>query len=242
MFIGSIRGGRISFPLSVLIGVSLALSGCGGGKETAEAAKAAAAGAAPVVVIATAVQKTVPIYSELTARTDASDSVEIRARVKAFLTSQHYQEGTMVKKGQPLFILDNREYAAQLMQATAQLSKAQADLAQSRERTLVETAQANLDGALAVLNKADQDVKRLKPLAEQQAVPQQDFDDALAAQQAARADVEGRKAALNTAKVNQVADIQQSQAAVEAGTPERIQQLLKRTRRGRPRDEKKPEE
>ena len=50
------------------------------------------------------------------------------------------------------------------------------------------------------MNKTDQDVKRLKPLAEQQAVPQQDYDNALAAQQAAKADVEGAKAALNTAK------------------------------------------
>ena len=54
--------------------------------------------------------------------------------------------------------------------------------------------------SLAQLNKTDQDVKRLKPLAETKAVPQQDYDNALAAQQAAQADVEGRKAALNTAK------------------------------------------
>jgi membrane fusion protein (multidrug efflux system) len=47
-------------------------------------------------------------------------------------------------------------------------------------------------------------------------VPQQDYDDALAAQQAANADVVGRKAALNTAKVNQTAAIEQAQAAVEA--------------------------
>jgi membrane fusion protein (multidrug efflux system) len=66
------------------------------------------------------------------------------------------------------------------------------------------------------LNKTDQDVKRLKPLAELQAVPQQDYDNALAAQRAARADVEGRQAALNTSKVNQAASIQQAQAAVES--------------------------
>ena len=69
---------------------------------------------------------------------------------------------------------------------------------------------------MAQLNKTDQDVKRLKPLAEQRAVPQQDYDNALAAQQAAKADVEGKQAALNTAKVNQTAAIQQAQAAVEA--------------------------
>jgi len=60
------------------------------------------------------------------------------------------------------------------------------------------------------------DVSRLKPLAEQQAVPQQDYDNALAVQQGAKANVEGKTSSLNTAKVNQAAQIQQAQAAVEA--------------------------
>jgi membrane fusion protein, multidrug efflux system len=64
------------------------------------------------------------------------------------------------------------------------------------------------------LNKENQDVKRLKPLAEARAVPQQDYDNALAGQQGARADVEGRKASLSTAQVNQAASIQQAEAAV----------------------------
>jgi multidrug resistance efflux pump len=80
----------------------------------------------------------------------------------------------------------------------------------------VDTAQANLEIALAQLNKADQDVKRLKPLAEQQAVPQQDYDNALAAQQGAQADVAGRKSSLSTSKVNQTAQVGQASAAVMA--------------------------
>jgi membrane fusion protein (multidrug efflux system) len=142
--------------------------------------------------------------------------VDIRARVKAFLTTQDYSEGTMVKAGQVLFTLDKREYEAQLMQARAQLAKAEAELAQAKEKSVVDTAQANLQIALARLNKTNQDVKRLKPLAAVRAVPQQDYDDALAAQQAAKADVEGGEASLNTAKVNQTASILQAQAAVEA--------------------------
>jgi len=185
--------------------------------EKAESKGAADRGGPAVsVVVSRVVQKTVPLFTELTARTDATDSVDIRARVKAFLRSQSYAEGSMVKAGQVLFTLDNREYEAQLMQARAQLAKAKSDLAQAQERSLVETAQANMQAALARLNKTDQDVKRLKPLAEQKAVPQQDYDDALAAQQAAKAEVEGRQAALNTSKVNQTASIQEAQAAVEA--------------------------
>jgi membrane fusion protein (multidrug efflux system) len=193
----------------------LGLIGCGSSKEDA-AKKAAAAGAPVAVVVAPVQQKTVPVFSELTARTDANDSVEIRARVKAFLLAQNYTEGQPVSQGQVLFTLDKREYEAQLMQARAQLMKAEADLAQAKERTVVDVAQANLEIANAQLGKTDLDVSRLKPLAEQQAVPQQDYDNAVAAQRAARADVEGRKSSLNTAKVNQAAAIQQATAAVAA--------------------------
>jgi membrane fusion protein, multidrug efflux system len=213
---------RLGLVLGIA-GLSIAASSCGTNSANTKATPQAQAVA---VVVAPVQQKTVPVFSELTARTDANDSVEIRARVKAFLMTQNYQEGMMVKKGQTLFTLDRREYDAQLLQAKAQLSKAEADLAQSKERTVVETAQANLDIALAQLNKTNQDVTRLKPLAEQQAVPQQDYDDALAAQQGARADVEGRKAALNTAKVNQTASVQQSQAAVEAAKAAVVQAEL----------------
>ena len=189
------------------------LAGCGGEKTSVQASS----GSPDVsVVVKPVLQKTVPIFTELTARTDATASVDIRARVKAFLKTQNYSEGTMVKAGALLFTLDQREYDAQLQGAKAQLSRAQADLVQAQDKTVVEVSEANLGIAMARLNKADQDVKRLKPLAEQRAVPQQDYDNALAEQQAAQADVTGRKAALNTTKVNQAASIEQAQAAVEA--------------------------
>ncbi|MCK7529444.1 MAG: hypothetical protein MZV64_73780 [Ignavibacteriales bacterium] len=77
-----------------------------------------------------------------------------------------------------LFTLDKREYEAKLLQAKAQLSKAQADLAFAKDNALVESAKSNLDVAVARLGKAETDERRLKPLAERQAVPQQDYDDA----------------------------------------------------------------
>jgi len=191
------------------------LAGCGNDQKLVKAAGPSDAPAVSVVV-ATVVQKTVPLFTELTARTDATDTVDIRARVKAYLKAQSYAEGTMVKAGQVLFTLDKREYEAQLMQAEAQLARAEADLAQAKEKSVVDVAQANLQIAVAQLNKSDQDVNRLKPLAQVKAVPQQDYDDALAKQQAAQADIQGRQAALNTSKVNQAASILTTQAAVEA--------------------------
>jgi membrane fusion protein, multidrug efflux system len=193
--------------------VASLLAGCGEGKSAAEKK---APPPPPAVVVAEVVQRTVPIRSEFVARTDAQDTVEIRARVQAFLEGQHFTEGTMVKKDQVLFTLDKREYEAQLKQGRAQLAKAQADLAFAKEQATVDTAKANLDVALAVLNKTDTDVRRLKPLAEQRAVPQQDYDNALANQQGARADVEAKKAALETARVNQKNGIEQAEAAIEA--------------------------
>jgi membrane fusion protein (multidrug efflux system) len=194
---------------------AILLNGCGSKKEEGGAV-AAAAVPAVTVVVAPVIQKTVPLFTELTARTDATESVDIRARVKAFLKSQEYTEGTMVKAGQVLFRLDTREYDAQLMQAKAQLAKAESDLARGQERSTVDTAQANLQAATAQLNKTNTDVKRLKPLAEIKAVPQQDYDNALAAQLGATADVQGRQAALNTAVVNQTAAVRDAQAAIAA--------------------------
>lgn len=159
--------------LAVLGVVSLAasLAACDRSKDADKAKQAAVAPPPPAVVVAEVVQKTVPIYSEFVAQTDAKETVEIRARVQAFLEAQHFTEGTIVKKGQLLFTLDKREYEAKLQQAKAQL-----------------------EGAQARLGKAETDERRLKPLAERRAVPQQDYDNAVANVDTARAGVSAAKA------------------------------------------------
>jgi len=153
-----------------VVGLTISLTACDRGKE-ADKAKQAAAPPPPAVVVAEVVQKTVPIYSEFVAQTDARETVEIRARVPAFLDTQHFTEGTIVKKDQLLFTLDKREYAAKLLQAKAQL-----------------------EGTMARLVKAETDERRLKPLAERRAVPQQDYDNAVASLETARAGVSAAKA------------------------------------------------
>ncbi len=185
-------------------------------KKEGSAAALPAAQPPPAVVVAEVMRKTVPIYSEFVARTDAKETVEIRARVQAFLEAQHFTEGTVVKKDQLLFTLDKREYEAQLQQAKAQLAKATADLAFAKDQATVKSAKANLEVSLARLGKAETDERRLKPLAERRAVPQQDYDTAVANLDAARADVESRRATLSTAEVNQKSGIEQGEAAVQA--------------------------
>ncbi len=172
--------GRSRLTLTVVMGVvslAVSLAACDSSKEADKAKRAAAPPPAPVVVT-DVVQKTVPIYSEFVAQTDARETVEIRARVQSFLDAQHFTEGTIVKKGQLLFTLDKREYQAKLLQAKAEL-----------------------EIALARLGKAETDERRLKPLAERRAVPQQDYDNAAANLLAAQANVSAARAGVVAAEL-----------------------------------------
>jgi membrane fusion protein (multidrug efflux system) len=162
-----------------LAGLVISLAACDRGKEADKAKKAAAAPPPPAVVVAEAVQKTVPIYGEFVAQTDARETVEIRARVQAFLEAQHFAEGTIVKKNQLLFTLDKREFEAKLQQAKAEL-----------------------EVAMARLGKAETDERRLKPLAERRAVPQQDYDNAAANLLAAQANVSAARANVVAAELD----------------------------------------
>ena len=162
-----------------VVSLVVSLAGCEQSKEADKAKQAGAATPPPAVVVAEVIQKTVPIYSEYVAEIGAKETVEIRARVQAVLAAQHFTEGAIVKKDQLLFTLDPREYEQKLLQAKAQLEGVQARLA-----------------------KAETDERRLKPLAERRAVPQQDYDNAVASLDTARASVSGAKAAVAGAELD----------------------------------------
>jgi membrane fusion protein (multidrug efflux system) len=130
-------------------------------------------------VVAEVVQKDVPIYVELVGSTLGSEDVEIRARVDGYLVSINFTEGAFVRKGQLLYKIDPQPFEAALDQAKGNLA----------------TAQAGLE-------KTDNDVARYRPLAQKQAVSQQELDNALSAQQAARAQVDAYKAAVAQAQLN----------------------------------------
>ena len=138
----------------------------------------AAQSAAPVVVAPVQVRD-VPIIQEWAAQTLGATDVEIRARVRGFLTERAYQEGTLVRRGAILFKIDPQEYQAASAQAGAALAEANAGLA-----------------------KANSDVARLRPLAERKAVSQQDLDHAVAAQQGAEGQANAARATLRTADLN----------------------------------------
>ncbi len=142
--------------------------------------KQAAQVAPPVDVQVTAVvQKDIPTVREWVGTLDGSVNAQIRAQVTGILLKQNYQEGATVAKGDPLFEIDPRQFEAALAQATGQLVQAQAEL-----------------------GKADQDVKRYTPLAADQSISQQELDNAVQVQLAAKALVGSAQATLDQAKLN----------------------------------------
>ena len=133
----------------------------------------------PEVAVTDAMQKDVPIYIELVGSTLGSEDVEIRARVEGYLISTDFTEGSFVKKGQILYKIDPQPFQAALSQA-----------------------QANLSTAKSRLEKTNNDVDRYKPLAAEKAVSQQELDNALSAQEAARFQVTAYDALVDKAKLD----------------------------------------
>jgi membrane fusion protein, multidrug efflux system len=180
----------------------------------------------PQVVVAEVVQRTVPIIRDFTARTDAIPTVEVRARVAGVLEQVLFKEGTEVKQGQTLFVIQRDEYAAGLESARAQLAKAQADLTRARDASVVDRARAQVDVRNAELGKARQDVNRYRPLAEARAIPQQDLDTSLAQEKVGMANVEAANAVLRDSQLVQRTEIQVAEAAVQSAKASIIQAEL----------------
>jgi len=131
----------------------------------------------------------VPIYGEYAAQTFARDMVEVRGRVDGYVETRTFQAGTDVKAGQVLYRLDQRQYAAELEKAKADVAQSEANLEFAKNQVALVQAQANLAQAKANLLKTQQDVDRLQPLVSQDAASQQDFDNATASLEANKANV-----------------------------------------------------
>jgi multidrug efflux pump subunit AcrA (membrane-fusion protein) len=162
------------------------------------------------VEIATVQQQDLPIERQWIGTLDGMVNAAIKAQVTGYLLVQRYLEGAFVRKGELLFEIDPRPFqaaadqaAGQLAQATAQFAQAQAGLVQ---------AQSQLAGAEANQRKAQLDEDRYVPLAQQQAITQQDLDNARQNTQALKAQVAAAKAQVETAK----AQIEAARAGIAA--------------------------
>ncbi len=206
-----------------LAGIALLALTAGCDRGDAKVSKQGAAEPAPTVIVAEIPQRTVQVYAEYVARTEAVPTVEIRARISGVLEQVRFREGSEVKQGQVLFLIQQDEYKAALQSARAQLAKAQADLTRARDVSVVDRARASLDQAKADLGKNRADVARYRPLVKEQAIPQQDLDTAVSRETAAAAGVEAAEAALKDTELAQRTAIELAQAAVESAKASVIQ-------------------
>jgi RND family efflux transporter MFP subunit len=174
--------------------------------------QAASAPAAPEVEVVQVVQRDVPIYSEWIGTLDGLVNADIKAQVSGYLQKQNYTEGSFVQKGQMLFEIDPRPFQAVLDQAKGQLAQALGQLAQAKAQ--LTQAQAQVAVAEANQVRTQLDVDRYIPLAKQQAITQQDMDNATQNNLASKAQVQSAKAQVETAH----AQIQAAQATVQAVT------------------------
>ena len=131
---------------------------------------------APEVSVVPVVQKDVPIVSTWIGTLDGSVNADIRPKLEGYLLRQAYKEGQFVRAGTLLFEIDPRQFQAQSQQAKGALGQAQAQLA-----------------------KANRDVERFTPLAQDRAISQQELDNANSAQRNAQAAVDAAQASVDQA-------------------------------------------
>jgi len=139
----------------------------------------AAPPAPPVEVKAVTVQPSATeTYADKVGEVRGSQEVDLRARVSGILLATHFQDGSLVKEGQLLFSIDAREFRAQVASAQARLASAEANLSRAR-----------------------QDVERYRPLLAEEAIARQVYDNAVATQRQAEAEVSASRAALEETRL-----------------------------------------
>ncbi len=161
--------GRWALALSIS---TLVLSGCKGNAQPQGPPP-------PEVSVIDVKPRPVTVYDEYVAQTQAPDTIEIRSQVTGLLERQAFADGARVKKGDLLYVIDQRPFEAQLAQAKASLAQAEANLI-----------------------NAKQNLARNSRLIAQKAVSQQDYDTAVAQERSSAALVEAQRALLRNVELN----------------------------------------
>jgi RND family efflux transporter MFP subunit len=168
----------------------------------------------PVVAVIEARKQDVPLQVAASGTTRALKEVSIRARVRGFLRKQEFVEGTDVKKGQLLFVIEEDQFKAKLDASEAELAEANASLELAKASKSREVAKAQLDVTVALEQVAKAEVTRVRALEARNAIARQDIDRAVANQQKCAADVGGARASLEQADSDFGINITAAQAKV----------------------------
>jgi RND family efflux transporter MFP subunit len=131
------------------------------------------------VLVVRVVQQDVPIYSEAVGTTEGFINAQVHARVQGYLLRQAYVDGALVKAGDVLFEIDDRQYRAALDEARGNLSRSQ-----------------------AAQKKYELDVARYTPLVKDAAVSKEELDNAIQGVAGAKAQAQSAAAAVETAQLN----------------------------------------
>jgi membrane fusion protein (multidrug efflux system) len=130
------------------------------------------------VNVVKAVQNDVPLYEDFVAQTYGMSDVEIRARVEGWVTAVKFREGSAVKKGDLLYIIDDVQYQTRVDHEASDLVRAKTELV-----------------------RAQNELSRVKPLTEMNALRKKDLDNATASFEAAQAQVQASEATLQNARI-----------------------------------------
>lgn len=170
-------GSRRRWTIAGVIGVVLAVVAAG--RVAAGGAPAPTAPPPPQVTVAAAIARPVTDWDEFTGHLEAVDVVEVRPRVSGYVDRVAFKEGSEVRKGDVLFVIDPRPYQAEVDRAEAQLAQAKTRLA-----------------------LAQSEVERAKKLLTAQAISREEFDARTSASAEGDAAVKAAEAALETARLN----------------------------------------
>ncbi len=133
----------------------------------------------PTVTVEKVTLKTVPVHLNYVATTESIKTVDIRARVEGFLEERRFVEGADVNKDDVIFVIEKAPYEAELEMSLAQLAQDKASLSFARDQ-----------------------VKRYKPLAEQDFVTQESLDDYVTKAREAAASVKADLAKIKQNRLN----------------------------------------
>jgi RND family efflux transporter MFP subunit len=155
-----------------------------------------------VVSVVEARQMTVPVMAEPIGTTTALQEISIRARVRGFLKEIHFKEGSDVKSGQLLFVIDEAPFKSKLDEAQAALQQAEAALKKARDSKAREVAAAQVDVGKSMLSLSEVEERREELLYKRNASSIEEVQRKQALHQKDAAQVQAELASLDQAKAD----------------------------------------